>query len=138
MYIYMCIYMIIYIYMAIYIYIYTNIYIFIFGRQCGLPFQAFGLSSLSVIQPMICSAAAQWPRQNVWGTPCRCVKAPAQGMAQPYLVLAPGSAPNSGASASLPAPSSSSGRPLSSRDTAEDSGPWTFTSYSFLPLECYH
>lgn len=78
--------------MAIYICIHKYIYIRL-GRQCGLPFQALGLSSLSVVQPMTCSAAAQWPRQNVWGTRCRCVKAPAQGMAQPYLVLAPGSAP---------------------------------------------
>ena len=43
--------MIIYVYMVIYIYIY--IYILIFGRQCGLPFQIFGLSRPFVIQLMM-------------------------------------------------------------------------------------
>ena len=131
-YLYVCVYM----YIWSYTHVYTNIYIYIYSF---LEDSEDYLSRyLACLVPL--SSSRWWAQiQKRWGTRYLCVKEGlAQGMAQPYLVLAPGSAPK------LSWPVSHRqlclyllDNPYRPEVQLKDSGHWRLTTYSFLPLECY-
>ena len=144
-YIYVHIYIYVYIYDHIHIYGHIHIYVYSFLEDsvdylsrylaCLVP-----LSSSwwwAQIQALLsgCPVAKAKP----WGTRYLCIKeGPAQGMAQPYLVLAPGSA------AKLSRPVSHCqlrlyllDNPYCPEIQQEDSGRWRLTTYSSLSLDRY-
>ena len=144
-YIYVCIYIYIWSYMYIWSYTYIYIYIYSFledSADCLSRYLAcLGPLSSSWWWAQIQALLSGCPvtKAKCWGTRYLCIKeGPAQGMAQPCLVLAPGSA------AKLSRPVSHCqlrlyllDNPYRPETQQEDSGRWRLTTYSSLPLERY-